>query len=77
MQTNLIKIWAPKYSTNEVLIGAHHVTTGINEIVFTRAPHLEGKVYQIEGEKVRSYLKKENGKGFVYCVPMAELTLKI
>lgn len=71
-----IKIWAPKYSTNEVLIGAHHVKTGVNEIIFTKAPHLEGKVYQITGDKIRTFKKQANGKGFVYCVPMTELTLK-
>jgi hypothetical protein len=76
MQTNIIKIWEPKYSTNEVLIGKHHVASGMNEIVFTRAPHLEGKVYLMDGEKIRSFPKQPNGKGFVYCVPMTELTLK-
>ncbi len=71
-----IKIWAPKYSTNQVLIGAHHVAPGVNEIEFTRAPHLEGKIYQIDGQKIRTFTKQANGKGFVYCVPMTELTLK-
>lgn len=76
MQTNTIKIWEPKYSTNEALVGSHKVATGMNEIVFTKAPHLEGKVYLMEGEKIRTYPKQPNGKGYVYCVPMTELKLK-
>lgn len=73
---NKIKIWAPKYSTDEVLIGSHHVAKGDNEVVFTRAPHLKGKVYTITGEKIRSFKKQINGRGYVYCVPMDELSLK-
>ena len=71
-----IKIWAPKYSTNEVLVGTHHVSPGENLIVFTKAPHLEGKVYSIDGLKIRSYPKQPNGKGYVYRIPMTDLTLK-
>jgi hypothetical protein len=76
MKTNTIKIWAPKYSTNEVLVGSHHVASGVNEIVFTKAPHLEGKVYLLDGQKIRSYPKQPNGKGYVYKVPMSDLILK-
>jgi len=71
-----IKIWAPKYSTNEVLIGTQHVTSGENLIVFTKAPKLEGKVYSMDGLKIRSYPKQPNGAGYVYRVPMTDLTLK-
>lgn len=76
MVINRIEIWAPKYSTNQALIGKHHVAPGLNEIVFTKAPHLEGKVYLMEGEKIRSFPKQPNGKGYVYCVPMTELRIK-
>lgn len=73
--TNRIEIWEPKYSTNEALIGSHHVVQGENEIVFTKANHLKGNVYVMEGKKITSYPKKPNGKGYVYRVPMADLTL--
>lgn len=75
--TNRIEIWEPKYSTNEALIGSHHIVQGENEIVFTKAKHLEGKVYVMDGKKIISYPKQPNGKGHVFCVPMADLTLKI
>ena len=68
-----IEIWSPKYSTNEALIGTHHVKNGINEIIFTKAKHLEGKTFVMTGEKIRSYKKQPNGRGFVYCVPMKDL----
>ena len=73
---NRIKIWEPKYSTNEALIGSHHIVQGENEIVFTKAKALKDKVYVMDSKKIISYPKQSNGKGHVYCVPMADLTLK-
>ena len=73
---NRIEIWQPKYSTDEVLIGCHHVQSGDNEIVFTKAPHLKDKIFSITGEKIRTFKRQPNGKGEVYCVPMKELTEK-
>lgn len=72
---NMIEIWCPKYSTDEVLIGTHKVSDGENKIIFTKAPHLKGNVYTIQGDTIRSYRTQKNGKGSVYVVPMSELSL--
>lgn len=69
----MIEIWAPKYSTNEVLIATHKVQEGINKIVFTKANHLKGKVYEIDSETIRKGKKQPNGKGYVYVVSMDEM----
>lgn len=68
-----IEVWAPKYSTDSVLIGTHHVKDGLNTIVFTKANHLKGGVYSIDGKNARTYPKQPNGKGFVYVVPFIDL----
>jgi len=72
----MIEIWQPKYSTNEVLIGTHHVTSGENEIIFTKAPHLQGKIYTCDGAVIRSFPTQPNGRGTVYVVPFEKLILK-
>ena len=72
----MIEIWAPKYSTNEALIGSHHVHKGQNEIVFTKAKHLKGKVFVMDGEQIKNYPQQANGRGIVYRVPMGDLKEK-
>lgn len=70
---NVIEIWAPRYSTNSVLIASHKVKAGPNKVVFTKAKHLEGAVYQMDGGKIRSYPTQPNGKGVVHIVPFKDL----
>jgi hypothetical protein len=69
----MIYIWEPKYSTNEVLIGAHKVLDGLNDICFTKSKALRGAVYAIQGSKIKSFPKQKNGNGYVYVVPFGEL----
>ena len=70
----MIEIWTPKYSTDEVLIGTHHVQDGFNDIMFTKAKHLSGQVFRIEGNTIKQYPKQKNGRGYVYVVPFSKLT---
>lgn len=72
---HIIEIWEPRYKDDNVLIGRQHVMDGTNYITFTRAPHLEDKVYAINGDVIRSYRLQSNGRGEVYCVPMKKLKL--
>lgn len=69
-----IEIWQPKYKTDSVLIATYKVSAE-NIITFTKAKHLEGKEYQISGDKIRSCPVVNNGKIACYDVPMSELTL--
>lgn len=69
----MIYIWEPKYSTNEVLIGAHKIVGGENLIQFTKARHLKGAVYKVKSEIISSYPKQRNGNGYVYVVPFDKL----
>lgn len=71
----MIEIWAPKYSTNEVLIATHAVRDGDNLLYFSKAPHLRGKIYKVDGALVRKCKKQKNGRGQVYCVPFESMLL--
>lgn len=63
-----IEIWAPKWSTNEVLVACHKVGVN-NEIVFTKAPSMAG-VYKIKGADAEKCKKVSNGKLVCYAIPL-------
>lgn len=67
-----IKIWAPKYSTNEVLVGKHHIKE-FNRIIFTKAKHLAGKEFFISSKKIRGYPTQSNNGKPMYVVPFDDL----
>ena len=69
----MIEIWQPRYKDNRVLIAAHKVEDGVNEIIFTKAKHLEGVVFTIEGDEIRSCPLESNGKIDCYSVPLSRL----
>ncbi len=66
------EIFAPKYSTDEVLLKATKVKEH-NKIVFTKAKSLAGKVFYVSGKDVKKCPKSYNGSIAVYCVPMDKL----
>ena len=69
-----IEIWSPRWHDRKVLIACHKVGVN-NEIVFTKAPTLQG-VYTIKGSEVEKYPKESNGTIDVFAVPLSELRRK-
>lgn len=69
---NRIEIWSPKYMTDSVLIATYRVQKD-NQVVFTKARHLEGKTFYISGEDIRRCPIVTNGKIACYDVPMSRL----
>ena len=72
---HIIEVWEPRYRDKKALIGRHHVIEGTNYVTFTRADHLEGKVFRVESSIIESCPVQANGRGEVYCVPMSKLKL--
>jgi hypothetical protein len=65
-------IWQPRYSTDDVLLKCTKVKTH-NKIIFTKAKHLEGKVFYVAGEEVKRCSKSYNGSITCYAVGMDKL----
>lgn len=63
-----IEIWQPRYSTNSVLIAQYKVEP-CNYITFTKAKHLQGMTFYIDGDNVRSCPLVTNGRIKCYDVP--------
>lgn len=72
----MIEIWMPRYKDQVCLIATYKVHDGVNEIRFTKAKHLAGKVFEVDGEDVRRCPKDSNGRIDCYAVPMSMLKLK-
>ena len=72
VQLTTIEIWAPRYSTGDVLIQKAKVREH-NRVVFSRAKHLLGKEFYISKNKIKKYPKQDNGGKLVYVVPMGDL----
>ena len=66
------EIWAPKYSSQTVLLAKHKVGTH-NEIVFTKAPSMGTTPYYISGEVVKKCAELSNGSIACYSVPISKL----
>ncbi len=71
----MIEIWTPRYHDNVVLIATYKVQSGDNLIRFTKAKHLQGKVYKISGSDIRSCPLDDNGRISCFAVPLEKLTL--
>ena len=69
----MIEIWEPRYKDNVVLVACYKVTSGENKITFTKAKHLRGMVFSIDGEDIKCYPTTSNGKIKCYEVPMDAL----
>lgn len=66
------EIFAPKYSTKQVLLKAIKVGEH-NKITFTKAPSMGTDPYYISGKNVKKYPKDSNGSIMCYSVPLEEL----
>ena len=71
----VIPIWYPRYHDGVVLVGKKHVKNGINKIVFTKAKHLMGKIFELTGEFIRNCPLDSNGKIACYAIPLEEFSL--
>lgn len=72
MQT-LIEIWQPRYKDRKVLIAKYKIVNGLNQIKFTKAKHLDGHLYQMNGTDIVKYPIEDNGKIACYAVPLDDL----
>jgi hypothetical protein len=70
----MIEIWEPRWKDRTALIAKYKVTQGVNEIVFTKAKCLKGKVFTIEGSEIAKYPIESNGTIPCYAVPMERLS---
>lgn len=65
----MITIWAPKYSTQEVLVKPFNIKEGTNKIIFTHTKH---EALFMEGEKMRTYKMVGHGRAGVYAIPLSD-----
>ena len=68
---NIIKIWTPKFSTQEVLIKPWQVKPGMNKVVFTKCRY---GALLMDGDKIKSYPMIAHGKTGVLAVPIKDFT---
>lgn len=68
-----IEVWSPKYKTNQALLAKYKVMPGENRVIFTKAKHLSGHVYRMNGEDIVKYPIVDNGKIACYAVDMNNL----
>lgn len=72
---NRIEIWQPRYKDRKVLIAKYKVGVN-NEIVFTKAKHLEGKVFKMKGAKIEKYPLDTNGRIPCYAVSLDDFEVE-
>ena len=67
-----LEIWQPRYKDQMVLIAKYKVKPEEEyKIVFTKAKHLEGQDFFMNGDIIMQYPLESNGKIDCYAVPMA------
>lgn len=66
----MIEIWEPKYSTQSVLVAAYKLKPGVNQIIFTKANHLQGAIFEITQDEAVKYPMRSNGKIKCYDIPL-------
>lgn len=67
-----IQIWQPRYKDNTALVARYKVGA-VNHISFTKAKHLAGRVFVMDGDLIRQYPLETNGTIACYAVPMEVL----
>ena len=67
-----MEIWYPRYHDRKVLIAKYKVERD-NEIVFTKAKHLQGMKFRISGREIEKYPIETNGTVDCYAVPFDKL----
>lgn len=74
MNSNVICIWQPKFSTKEVLVATTKVREGKNYIFFVADRNFPD-LYSFDGTKVKQNCKiSSNGKILVYDIPLSYLS---
>lgn len=68
-----IEIWQPRWHDRKVLIAKYKVCSGINEIVFTKAKSLKGKVFRVNGMDIAKCPVETNGTIDCYAVPLSTI----
>jgi len=71
-QFQYFEIWAPRYSTKDVLLAKYKVGNH-NKIVFTRAPSMGTEPYYISGETAKLCKTESNGKIDCLVIPLSKL----
>lgn len=69
----MIDIWSPRWHDRKVLIAKYKVSDGLNQIRFTKAKSLKGKVYSISGMEIMKYPVETNGTIKCYAVPLEKI----
>lgn len=72
---NVIEIWQPRYKDNMVLVATYKVKSGYNYLRFTKAKHLEGKLFRFHSTDINTNNVQRNGNAVVYVIPMEKLEL--
>lgn len=70
---NIIEIWQPRYKDNKVLIAAYKIHKGTNYLKFTKAKHLEGIIFEFDGDYALNCPLQKNGGTVVVCLPFEKL----
>lgn len=69
-----VSIWQPRYKDNICLIAKYKVPDNDFEVVFTKATHLDGMIFEINGTWIKQNCTLDtNGKIPCYAVPMEKL----
>jgi len=65
-----IEIFAPRWHDRKVLIAKYKVQYGSNNIEFTKARNLKGRVFTMAGAEIAKYPLSTNGTIPCYEVPL-------
>ena len=69
----MIEIWNPRWHDRIVLIAKYKVSSGINKVKFTRAKCLKDRVFEVDGDTIRSCPTESNGTILCYAVPLDKI----
>ncbi len=68
----MIDIWCPRYHDRVVLVACCKVRRGDNAIRFTKAKHLKGHTFNLDGAYMKSCPQESNGVIPCYAVPLSK-----
>lgn len=69
----VIDIWAPKYSTDEVLISTSKVSPDVEYyLIKFKDCNKYPDWFYMSGKMIRRYHTQQNGNGIMYVVPMSK-----
>lgn len=67
---NIIEVWNPKYSTNEVLVSLYKLKQGDNYIRITKDKNYKDKLLKINYQDTLQFGIQQNGRGKVRVIPV-------